>query len=132
MRTLVTMLALTCVCLAPLGCEKKYAYRDLGLDSPEARQVEANLQRLRESAPDQRAELTKTQLDEGLKPELAQAITRALLDLASRPESKLVSVDRFGPDVYRAVFDRNANSGPNQTAFLLVKRNGDMKWVTLN
>jgi len=115
------------------GCGGSYEQKPLGLTGPHADQVNAVLQELRDpQAPMPIANFIQQYgADQLTKPQIA-ALDATLQRIVSAKQVELVSLDRFGRQVYRAGI-RCATPPKTDTFYvLLVEIDDQLRWAGPN
>lgn len=117
-------------CLA--GCGKDYEQKKLGKDSAQGQQVRAMVQALRDGGEKGLAGVMAQQAAGGLSDSQIQALRASLMELLRAGSVELERIDRFGPEVYRATLVLSTGGASRSAAFLLVEKDGQLRWAGRN
>jgi hypothetical protein len=118
--------------LATAGCGKDYEQKKLGRDSPQGAQVRAMVQALRAGGEKGLDGALARQAAGNLSDPEKQALRAALMELLRAGSVELERIDQFGPRAYRATFILTAGGAPRPAAFLLVEKDGQLRWAGRN
>ena len=117
----ITSAALLAGCLlAAGGCSQKYENRQLGLDSPEAKKVRALLAALRSGGEGGLDQAVRRDGAGNLTEPQARMLRETLRKLATAEKVELTRMDRYGKDVWRAIFTLVGPDGEASLPILLV------------
>jgi hypothetical protein len=115
------------------GCSKEYEHRKLGRDSPQAKQVRKMVQSLHEGGLERLGELMARQAAADLTGGQTRVLRGALERIVDADSVELEKIERFGKNVYRAVFRLDEKNGPATLAVLLVTaKAGTLRWAGPN
>ena len=126
------LLALLGGLMAWAGCSRHYEHADLGLDSPQARQVQAMIAAARQGGLNGLDQTVHGQAAAGLNATQMATLRAVLGAMIQAGSIHLQAIDRFGPNVYRAVLVLEAGGKPRTQAMLLVKRADKLYWAGPN
>jgi len=118
--------------LCACGCGKDYDQKKLGKDSPQAAQVRAKVQALRDGGEKGLPGAMARQAAGGLSDAQTQALRASLMELLRAETVELERMDQFGPSVIRATFVLSSGSAKHSAAFLLVEKDGQLRWAGRN
>ena len=118
------------------GCAEDpppYERSELSLQSPQARQVRAMLDRLRQAGPEGLDAIAREGGIDDLSPDQARMLQFALGQLARAREAKLTSLERFGPTLLRAGFEVTTEGKTAEKSMLLLRTpDGTLRWARPN
>ena len=119
--------------LLPVGCSDKYAHERLDMDSPEAEKVRKMLTGLRDAGESGLDEIVRTQGAGGLSDAQAKMLRGTLLEIVKADSVELDQMDRFGKDVWRAIFKLTRGASTSTVPVLIVIPNdGRPRWAGRN
>ena len=115
------------------GCSKEYEHERFAQDSPEAVHIRKLVRALREGGSNRLDERMDEQAARGLDEDQTRSLQFALAQIVAADTVELEKTERFGKQVYRAVFRLTTKDGPGTLAVLLVKiEDGTLRWVGKN
>ena len=114
------------------GCSGEYSQGSVSTDSPQGQQVAGMIQAIRESKDPATDPLIDEQFSNEEEPDTTKALRGAIVNLARSPGLELVSIDRFGDQVYRACFSFGQAPQTQRKTFLLVSVDGKLRWAKVN
>jgi len=114
------------------GCSDKYGHKPLGSDSPEAQQVRAMTEELRADGMDRLKDIANSQALEELTDQQLERLHLGLEKLVVADGAELQKIEKFGPDIYRAVFTVEIGSDSEPLAMLLGTSGGKLRWIGRN
>jgi hypothetical protein len=114
------------------GCSKDYEQKKLGTDSPQAAQVRAMVQSLRQAGEKGLLDVMKQQSAGSLSEPQTESLQASLRELAAAESAELDRIDRFGPEVYRATFTLASAGKTRPVALLLVSKANQLRWAGRN
>ena len=114
------------------GCSGEYSQGSVSTDSPQAHQVAGMIQTIRTSKDPATDPLIDEQFSSEEEPDLTKALRGAVVNLARSPGLELVSIDRFGDQVYRACFTYGSPPQTQRKTILLVSIDGRLRWAKVN
>ena len=128
-----SLVALLVTMLLSAGCSREYEHERFAQDSPESVHIRGLVCALREDGPDRLDELMPRQAAPGLTEEETRSLRFALAQIVEADTVELEKTERFGRQVYRAVFRLGTADGPRTLALLLVKpQDGALRWIGKN
>lgn len=127
------LVALLAAMLLSAGCSKQYEHERFAQDSPEAVHIRKLVGALRKGGPDGLDERMAEQAAPGLNDNQMRSLRFALAQIVAADTVELEKTERFGRQVYRAVFRLRTEDVPGSLAMLLVKtQDGALRWVGKN
>ncbi|MDP7636789.1 MAG: hypothetical protein QF577_04480 [Phycisphaerae bacterium] len=115
------------------GCSKEYEHRKLGRDSPQAKQVRKMVQLLHEGGLERLDELMARQAAADLTGGQTRVLRGAMERIVDADTVELEKIERFGKNVYRAVFRLDGKNRSATLAVLLVTaKAGTLRWAGPN
>lgn len=132
MPALTMMIATSLIALATIGCAARYERSDVGVDSDEGRAVVKMLAELRAAGPAQVGNFIIDHAAGQLTAEQSAGLKATLTQFAAASTAQLVSLDRFGPEVYRAGIKLTDVRGTQTIFMLLVRTGGKLRWAGAN
>jgi len=116
-----------------LGCSEEYGHERLDAGGPEAQRVKSMVSALRQAGPDSLGEVMNDQTAAQLTEDQLKGLRGALGRIVTADSVKLQKIEKFGQQVYRAVFDLETADGPATLAMLLAVGEDDtLKWLGKN
>ncbi len=113
------------------GCSSGYERHDVGVDSVEGKAVKKMLAELRGGAA-QVDKFIETHGAAGLTPSQATGLKNMLTQFAAAPKLRLVSIDRFGNNIFRAGITMSDAKTSPIIFVLLVANDGELRWAGAN
>lgn len=114
------------------GCSREYERADLGLDSPQATALSEMLRTLRDATDDQVEALAEPQIASGLPEEQRRAMAKSITRLARSDSLEVVSLDRFGKQIYRLGVRLSGPQESQDVALLVVESQGKFYWAKID
>jgi hypothetical protein len=130
--TLWTALLLSFLVAGLGGCSDDYQHERLGPDSQRFQQVSQMLDAIRAAGPDGLDGIVDRHGVGDLSTERRTALQAALRQLAIADEARLVRMDAFGEDVYRATFELSMDGETSTASMLLVETSAGLRWAGMN
>lgn len=128
---LATAMLLLPAGLLGVGCGEDYAQQRMDEQSEAFRQVQGMTRGARQDGLEQTLATTAAP---GLSAPQRQALAATLRQIIQAEDARVLRVDAFGPEVYRATFELTTDAGRKETAVLLVAPDDDGKlyWAGKN
>lgn len=114
------------------GCGGEYSQGSVSTDSQEARQVSGMIEVIRSSKDPATDPRIDEQFSSEEDPDMTKALRSAVVSLAKSPGLELVSLDRFGEQVYRVCFTFGQAPQTQRKTILLVSVDGRLRWAKVN
>jgi hypothetical protein len=126
------IIAVVLASVAGGGCSKGFEQKKLGKDSPQADQVRAMVQALRQAGEKGLSDLLPRQAAGELTDSQRQSLRASLMELIRADSVELDRIDRFGPEIYRVTFTLVAAGKSRPAALLLVVQGDQLRWAGRN
>ena len=124
-------LAACVIVAAACGCSKEYKQSGLGPGSPRWAEVQSALDALRQ-AGEAGLDGFLAERAKGLDGKRTEALRATLVQFIKADGVKLVGVDRFGDDVYRARFAIEESGRSRMVPILMDEKVGQLRWLGRN
>lgn len=114
------------------GCGGEYEREEFGPDSSQADSVRQMVTRLRDGGEAGLDQVLARDAADDLDDAQQRALRAALRELIRADDVRLERLDRFGKDVWRAVFELTTSAGKRTACLLLFVRDGRPRWASPN
>lgn len=132
LKFIVLPLAMLAACLGSSGCDSKYKHSDVNLDSPEAKQITSMIEAVRKAGSDGLAAYVDADAGKQITAEQKKALVAALQPLATADHAKLMAVDRFGANIFRATIQLDDDGVTSTQGFAVIAASDHFHWAALN
>ena len=126
------LIGLVATAMLSAGCSGDYEQKQLGDDSPQAKQVRAMIASLRQAGLEGLDETMRRQAAEGLDRRQMAGLRATLAEIIAAEKVELHHLDRFGKSVCRARLDLAEGGQQRKVFVLLVESRGNLRWAGRN